>query len=94
MIEAVYIGSTGAGLILLAFVLGQLHKWKDTYFIYDFVNLVGSVLLIWYAILLSSWPFLVLNGVWALVSLRDVVTDLRRNSRKVKAMGSWDKWMR
>ncbi len=89
----IYIGSTGAALILLAFVLGQLHKWKDTYFVYDFVNLVGSGLLIWYAILLSSWPFLVLNGVWALVSLRDCVSDLKRNTRKGKALGGWDKWM-
>ncbi len=94
MIPSVYIGSTGAGLILIAFVLGQFHVWKDTYFIYDLVNLAGGALLIWYAILLSSWPFLVLNGVWAIVSLRDCITDLQRNARKVKALGPWDKWMK
>lgn len=89
-----YLGSLGAALILLAFVMGQLHRWKDTYFIYDLVNLVGSLLLVYYAWVGHSWPFLILNGVWALISLRDCITDLQRNARKVKALGLWDKWMR
>lgn len=93
MIDPIYIGSLGAGLILFAFVFGQLHIWKDTYFIYDLLNLIGSVLLIIYGYIGYSWPFVVLNAVWAIVSLKDVVTDLRRNSRKRSNMGSWQKWM-
>ncbi|MEK6615226.1 MAG: hypothetical protein AABZ32_03810 [Bacteroidota bacterium] len=73
--------------------MNQIHKWKDNYFIYDFVNFVGSALLIIYAIILKSIPFLVLNGVWALVSLRDIVTDLKRNSESGKR-GFFAKWMK
>lgn len=94
MIEPLYIGSTGAALILIAFVLGQLHLWKDTYFSYDLLNALGSILLVIYAWQGSSWPFLVLNGVWALVSLKDCFSDLRRNERKSGSLGPWDKWMR
>ena len=72
------IGASGATLILIAFILEQTHRWKDTDLKYDVVNLLGSVLLIVYAVLLRSYPFLVLNGVWAIVSLRDVIVDLRR----------------
>ncbi len=72
------IGSSGACLILIAFILEQTHRWKDTDLKYDAVNLLGSGLLIAYAVLLNSYPFLVLNGVWALVSLRDVIVDIRR----------------
>ena len=72
------IGASGATLILIAFILEQTHRWKDTDLKYDVVNLLGSVLLIVYAVLLHSYPFLVLNGVWAIVSLRDVIVDLRR----------------
>ena len=73
------IGTTGATLILLAFIMNQLHYWKGEDLIYDFVNLLGSGLLVVYAIILSSYPFMVLNFVWALVSLRDCVIDIRRS---------------
>lgn len=72
------IGASGATLILIAFILEQTHRWKDTDLKYDAVNLLGSALLIVYAVLLQSYPFLVLNGVWAIVSLRDVIVDLKR----------------
>ncbi len=72
------IGASGATLILIAFILEQTHRWKDTDLKYDVVNLLGSALLIVYAVMLGSYPFLVLNGVWALVSLRDVIVDLKR----------------
>ncbi len=67
------IGTAGALLIVIAFVMGQLHKWRDTSFVYDFVNLVGSALLIWYAWILKSYPFIVLNLVWLAVSFKDVL---------------------
>jgi len=72
------IGASGACLILIAFIFEQTHRWKDTDVKYDLVNLVGSGLLVTYAVLLESYPFLVLNGVWALVSLRDLISDLRK----------------
>lgn len=72
------IGTLGATLILIAFVLNQLHVWKDDEFRYDIVNVLGAALLVVYAILLRSWPFAVLNGVWTLVSLRDAINDVRR----------------
>lgn len=93
MIDPIYIGSVGAGLILVAFVLGQMHVWKDTYLVYDLLNAVGSILLIIYAVIGYSWPFVVLNVVWAVVSLKDVYSDLKRNSKRKNSMGPWHKWM-
>lgn len=93
MIEPIYIGSLGAALILIAFVMGQMHIWKDTYFVYDLLNAVGSILLVIYAWIGFSWPFVILNLVWALVSLKDVVSDLQRNSHKKSSLGPWKKWM-
>lgn len=77
MIELI-IGSIGAFLILLAFILNQVHKWKDTDLKYDVVNTLGSFLLVVFAWMTRSWPFLVLNTVWLLVSARDVFIDLRK----------------
>lgn len=73
-----WIGVIGAACILIAFVLEQLLIWKNEELRYDALNLFGGTLLVIYALLLGSYPFAVLNGVWALVSLRDVIKDLRR----------------
>ena len=75
------IGITGASLILLAFFLNQTGKWSVGNVKYDFLNGVGSLLMVIYAVLLDSIPFLILNAVWALVSLKDVFKYLvKRNS--------------
>ncbi len=69
----IILGITGAFLILLAFTLHQVGVWSEEDLIYDLINFLGSGLLIWYSILLSSIPFIVLNSIWAFVSLRDVI---------------------
>ncbi|MBI5415107.1 hypothetical protein HZA38_06380 [Candidatus Peregrinibacteria bacterium] len=87
------IGTTGATIVLIAFILSQFRIWNNEYFIYDFCNFLGSALLVCYALLLSSLPFLILNAVWAIVSLKDVYTDLVRNSKR-KECGFYEKWMK
>jgi hypothetical protein len=67
------VGVFGASLILVAFTLNQVGVWSKDSFSYDVVNACGSLALILYSYMLSSYPFLVLNGVWFLVSVRDLV---------------------
>lgn len=76
------IGISGASIILIAFVMNQTKKWRDDFLVYDAFNFVGSVLLIIYAIVLKSYPFIILNSVWAIISLRDVFVDLKRKNFK------------
>ena len=79
------IGILGMVLILLAFFMNQTHRWKDTDLIYDTTNLAGGILLMVYAIMLKSWPFLILNAVWSLVSARDIYLDLRKVKKRRKS---------
>lgn len=72
------IGALGATLILVAFILNQLNKWKKTDLSYDLVNLLGSILLIIFSLMIKAWPFVILNSVWAIISLRDVIIDLKK----------------
>jgi hypothetical protein len=76
------IGVLGALLILGCFVANELNAVNSHSFIYDAGNVLGSVLLIAYAYLIGSWPFLVLNLIWALVALRDLFSSekSKRNS--------------
>lgn len=87
------IGTSGALIVLIAFILNQIKKWKDDYLIYDVFNFVGSLLLVIYAIILSSYPFLILNFIWSALSFRDIIVDLKRNvkSERKDFFSKWTK---
>jgi len=72
------VGIAGATIILVFFILEQTNKIKNDSLWYDLGNFIGSTLLIVYAIMLSSIPFLILNGVWAIFSLKDTIIDLNK----------------
>ena len=62
------IGIIGAGIILIAFLLNQAGKMTAESKWYDAINATGSFILVVYAVLLNSAPFVILNVVWLLVS--------------------------
>jgi hypothetical protein len=78
METSLVIGSIGAGLILVAFIALQLHYVSDEDVRYDAANALGSVFLVYYAYMGGVWPFVILNTVWGLVSLRDVISYYRK----------------
>lgn len=64
------LGIVGMVCILVAFVLEEF--WKrfnpDTLY-FNLLNIFGSVLLMYYALSLRGWPFLILNTVWFVAAL-------------------------
>lgn len=70
------IGIAGSAIILIFFLANQLNKIKNDHFYYDFFNFIGSSLLLVYAIMTNSIPFVVLNAVWAVFSLKDILVKL------------------
>ena len=64
------VGVVGAGTILVGFLLNQTGKVTAQSWSYDAINVLGSLLLVVYAYLLGSYPFVVLNVVWLVVSAR------------------------
>ncbi len=72
-------GSLGALLLLIAFGLNQTHIWNEDAIIYDLTNFFGGLILVIYAALISSFPFMILNAVWTLVSLRDLISGLAKH---------------
>jgi hypothetical protein len=59
--------------VLLPFVLVQLGRLSSASRWYGWLNLIGSSLLAVEAAIGHDWGFLLLEGVWALVSLRSLV---------------------
>ncbi len=62
------IGSVGAALLLIAFALQKFGMLSEKSTAYDILNLFGAGLLTWYAVLLHSIPFIILEGIWTLVA--------------------------
>jgi hypothetical protein len=77
----------GAVLILAAFVSSQLRVIEPASLRYLVPNLVGSAALAVDAYAASQWGFVLLEGVWALVSAV-VVAGLRRRPSDPDPAGS------
>jgi hypothetical protein len=73
MINALYFGITGMLLLLISFVTEVLRLLHRAHFVYLLLNFLGSAAMTYYAFVINSWPFLILNGVWALFSLYGLI---------------------
>ena len=63
----------GSLIVLVPFVLVQLRKLTPTHPAYLVANVVGSGVLAVEAVLGQQWGFLLLEGVWAVVSVVGLV---------------------
>lgn len=67
----------GALLILAAFAAVQFERMRPDSRLYLALNLVGSIILAALAVHASQWGFLLLEGVWAIVSAWGLAQALR-----------------
>jgi hypothetical protein len=69
-----WIGFLGVFQILLAYVLNVTGKVTHKSLLFIILNFIGASMACLASILLNYWPFIILEGVWALVSLYSLVT--------------------
>ncbi len=81
------IGFVGMFMILFAFLMNQFHKWNVDSISYNIFNALGGTLLAAYSIVMKSYPFVVLNVIWAIVAIRDIVIDIEDMERKKAHLG-------
>ncbi|MGD8321964.1 MAG: hypothetical protein PVJ02_16060 [Gemmatimonadota bacterium] len=63
----------GALLILLAFGLNQTGRIRPGHVSYALMNLLGSLLLLWIAVVDRRAGFILLEGAWAVLSIVPLV---------------------
>lgn len=63
------LGSSGVTLLLIAFLMNLLKKWKQESLPYILLNTIGAGLACASSIVIRFIPFVILEGVWTLVSL-------------------------
>jgi hypothetical protein len=63
----------GAVMILVAYAAAQTGRWSTDNVMYLWLNLVGSAILAVLAGTSHNWGFLLLEGVWAIVTARSLL---------------------
>jgi uncharacterized protein with PQ loop repeat len=69
-------GSLGVAILLIAFLLNLLKIIKTESLIYSLLNLIGAGIACYASYLISYFPFVILEGSWALVSLVALIKEL------------------
>ena len=75
-----WIGTTGVTLLLFAFFLNSTNRLPVTSLVYILLNLSGALLACLASVLLNYIPFVILEIVWAIVSLSSLVGVLRKKT--------------
>ena len=72
------IGSVGVFILLLAFILNLLNKISRDNIFYIVMNTIGAALACFASYLIHYIPFIILEGVWTLVSLIALLNYYRK----------------
>lgn len=72
----------GALLVLAGFALAQFGVLGQRSYLYLWLNLVGSAILATMAGITAQWGFLLLEGVWAIVSLGSLIAEVSGRGSK------------
>lgn len=71
------IGTVGVGLILLAYfftTFGWINGREKLFFL---LNLVGAGFACYASLLIHYWPFVILEGIWLLVSVIGLIKTFK-----------------
>ena len=79
MNEVDWIGFAGVFQILLAYVLNVIGKVDKRDLSFILLNLIGAGMACYASVLMNYIPFILLEGIWAGVSLISLIKYFRRN---------------
>ncbi|SDW80795.1 hypothetical protein SAMN05444411_102217 [Lutibacter oricola] len=72
-----WLGFIGVFLILLAYVLNVTNKLTTTSVWFILLNLIGASIACLASVLIKYMPFVLLEGIWASISLYSLINHLR-----------------
>lgn len=72
-----WIGFSGVFILLAAYILQLIRKISSGGMIYSMLNFIGAAMACLASVMIDYLPFVILEGVWALVSLWAVLNFFR-----------------
>jgi len=79
--SALWIGSLGVAILLIAFVLNLMNILSERSSTYLLANMIGSLMAGWYAWTDQIIPFVILEAIWGGVALVRLVITLTKSPR-------------
>jgi len=76
------ISLAGAAMILVAYAAHQQNRLSREDVSYNLLNLAGSALLAWVAVIDHRLGFIVLEGSWALLSIQPLIAAYRLRAER------------
>jgi hypothetical protein len=73
------IGSIGVGLILLAYCGNTFALIESEGKLFFALNVIGAGLACYASLLINYWPFVILEGIWTLVSIIGLIKTFAIN---------------
>ena len=72
------IGTIGVGLILLAYFLNIFSWIKKDGVLFFALNIIGASIACYASVLIRFWPFIILEGTWAIVSVIGLLKTIKK----------------
>ncbi len=72
------IGFIGVSIILIAFFLNLINLISNKSLLYVLLNFIGAGIACYASVLLKYVPFIILEGMWALVSLWGIFQVIKK----------------
>lgn len=63
------IGTVGVGLVLIAYFLNIFSLIKKDGALFYALNIIGGAVSCYASVLIMFWPFIILEGIWTIVSI-------------------------
>lgn len=87
MTSSEWVATFGVSLLLLAYLLDITDKLDDDSPWFFGLNVLGAGLASGAALMIPFWPFVILEGVWCLVSAFALVKRLKNGARIKRISG-------
>lgn len=72
------IGTIGVSLILIAYFLNIFSLIKKDGILFFVLNIFGGAIACFSSYLISFWPFVVLEGTWAIISVVGLLKNIKK----------------
>lgn len=72
-----FIGTLGVGLILIAYFFSVFKFILTNGKLFFSMNIIGAGLACYASVLIDYWPFVILEGIWAMVSIIGLYKSLK-----------------
>lgn len=78
-----WLGFIGVFQILLAYILNVMGKLEKSHLTFILLNLIGAAMACLASILMNYLPFIILEGVWTIVTLISLIKYIKWQEKQI-----------